>query len=134
MKPTPKATVETLLRREWRLDRSFEAVVVALVGSFLFVYLLGHLGSAAPVSLYLIAPWLPFLLLACYAWYVVEAILTARAVGRSPWLIGAWLLAAPFLSLLPIPVVALVLQASPLILKFILARELRAQIHQQTFD
>jgi len=37
------------------------------------------------------------------------------------------------LALLPIPLVSTIIQASPLSLKFILAAELRATIHERTF-
>jgi hypothetical protein len=71
--------------------------------------------------------------LAAYVWFTWSATLAAARVGRSRVLVLGWLLAAPVLALLPIPVVSTILQASPLSLKFILAAELRATIHERTF-
>ena len=71
--------------------------------------------------------------LAAYAWFAYAAAIAAARVGRSRALVVGWLLAAPLLALLPIPFLSTVLQASPLSLKFILAAELRAAIHDRTF-
>jgi hypothetical protein len=71
--------------------------------------------------------------LAAYAWFAYSATVAAARVGRSRVLVLGWLLAAPLLSLLPIPIVSTVLLASPLSLKFILAGELRATIRERTF-
>jgi hypothetical protein len=72
-------------------------------------------------------------LLAAYAWFAYAATAAAGRVGRSRALVLGWLLAAPFLSLLPVPFLSAVLQASPLSLEFILAGELRATIRERTF-
>jgi hypothetical protein len=71
--------------------------------------------------------------LAAYAWFASAATMAAARVGRSKVLVLAWLLAAPLLSLLPLPVVSTVLQASALSVKFLLAAELRATIRERTF-
>ena len=71
--------------------------------------------------------------LAAYTWFAYAATVAAARVGRSRVLVLAWLLAAPLLSLLPLPIVSTVLLASPLSLKFILAGELRATIQERTF-
>jgi hypothetical protein len=70
--------------------------------------------------------------LAAYTWFAYAATVAAARVGRSRVLVLGWLLAAPLLSLLPLPVVSTVLQASALSLKFILAHELRATIRERT--
>ena len=71
--------------------------------------------------------------LAAYAWFAYAATVAATRVGRSRVLVLGWLLAAPLLSLLPIPFLSTLLLASPLSLKFILAGELRATIQERTF-
>lgn len=71
--------------------------------------------------------------LGAYAWFAYAATVGAGRVGRSRVLVLGWLLAAPVLALVPIPLVSTILQASPLSLKFILAAELRATIHERTF-
>ena len=57
----------------------------------------------------------------------------ARWAGGVEITLAVAFLAAPILALLPIPVVSTIIQASPLSLKFILAGELRATIHERTF-
>lgn len=71
--------------------------------------------------------------LAAYAWFAFAATVAAARVGRSRVLVLGWILAAPLLSLLPLPIVSTILLASPLTLKFILAGELRATIQERTF-
>jgi len=71
--------------------------------------------------------------LAAYVWFACAATMAAARVGRSRVLVLGWLLAAPILALVPIPVVSTIIQASPLSLEFILAAELRATIHERTF-
>jgi hypothetical protein len=72
--------------------------------------------------------------LAAYAWFAYAATVAAGRVGRSRVLVLGWLLGAPLLSLLPLPFLPTVLQASALSLKFILAGELRATIRERTFS
>jgi hypothetical protein len=72
------------------------------------------------------------LFLAAYLWFAYAAAAAARSVGRSRLLVGAWIVVAPFLALLPIPLVSLIIGASPLSIKFILAGELRSQIQSLT--
>lgn len=81
-----------------------------------------------------VATALAFALLAAYAWFAYAAAVAAARVGRSRALVLLWLLAAPLLALLPIPFLSTIVQASPLSLKFILAAELRALIHDRTFE
>jgi hypothetical protein len=71
--------------------------------------------------------------LAVYAWFAFAATVAAARVGRSRTPVLGWLLGAPLLSLLPLPFVPTILQASALSLKFILAGELRATIRERTF-
>jgi hypothetical protein len=71
--------------------------------------------------------------LAAYAWFAYAATVAAGRVGRSKTLVLGWLLGAPLLSLLPLPFVSTILQASALSLKFVLAGELRATIRERTF-
>jgi hypothetical protein len=45
-----------------------------------------------------------------------------------------WVLLAPLLSLIPIPILSPILLASPLSLKFFLSAQLRSRIHARTFE
>ena len=71
--------------------------------------------------------------LAAYAWFAYAATVAAGRVGRSRALVLGWLVGAPLVSLLPVPFLSTVLQASALSLKFVLAGELRATIRERTF-
>jgi hypothetical protein len=70
---------------------------------------------------------------ATYVWFAYTAAAAAGRVGRSRVLVATWVLLAPILALLPIPIVSRLIAASPLSLKFILASELRADIREKTF-
>lgn len=125
--------LDDLLGAEARLDRSFAATVTTFLlnhGWPLFVRLTGpaYVRWAGGVEIALAVAFL-----GAYAWFAYSATIAAGRVGRSRVLVLAWLLATPLLALAPIPVVSTVLQASPLSLKFILAGELRATIHERTF-
>jgi len=128
-----RPSVDQLLAIERQLDRSFVVCVVfVLVFALWPVYLrLTDQTSAAwafPVGLAL-----ALLLLGSYVWFAVTATRAARALGKAWGGYLAWLLLAPLFSCLPIPIVSLLLAASPLSLKFLLSGQLRSEIHDRTF-
>ena len=86
-------------------------------------------GWSATVS----AAFVPTFLLA-YLWFAVSVARAVAALRQRPAASVAWLAAAPVLwLLLPIPVLATAILASPLSLKLLLSRQLRSEIHDQTF-
>jgi hypothetical protein len=125
---------ERLLDVEANLDRSFAATVLAFVVAAMW-----------PVALRAMTlddqPWtgpswlaLGIVAVALYLWFAYAAMTAAGCVGRSKGLIGTWIILAPVIgAVLPIPLVSLAIQVSPLSLKFILASEIRSEIHDQTF-
>jgi hypothetical protein len=124
--------VQDLLDAEARLDRSFAVCLAAfLVSNAWPVYLRvtdqDRLGWAQTVGLVLAGVFL-----AAYVWFAYAAAAAAARLGQSRGLYLAWLIAAPLLGVLPIPIVSLIIQASPLSLKFLLSGQLRAEIHQRT--
>jgi hypothetical protein len=125
--------LDDLLAAEARLDRSFAIAVTAFVLSLGWPFFVRITGPAYARWAGGVEITLAAVFLAAYAWFAYAATLAAARVGRSRVLVLGWLLAAPLLALVPIPVVSTVLQASPLSLKFILAGELRATIHERTF-
>lgn len=133
-KATARLPVRELLAVEQQLDRSFLVCVVALVAALGWVtYLHGvELESAGWGRAILAA--MGATLLAAYIWFAWCVGRAARAVAGSRALYLAWVLVAPFLALLPIPFVSVALAASPLSLRFLLAGQLRAQIHDRTFE
>jgi hypothetical protein len=118
---------------ETRLDRSFAAAVTAFLLNLGWPLFLRLTGPAYVRGAGVVEIALAMALLAAYAWFAYAAMVAAARVGRSRGLVLGWLLAAPLLSLLPLPIVSTVLLASPLSLKFILAAELRATIRERTF-
>ena len=128
-----RPTLDQLLAVERQLDRSFVVCVVAVLVYALWpVYtrLTGQEGTAW-------APWvgltLGLMVLPVYVWFAVTATRVARALGKAWGGYLAWLLLAPLFSCLPLPVVSLLLAASPLSLKFLLSGQLRSEIHDRTF-
>jgi hypothetical protein len=123
-----------LLAKEARLDRSFTAAIVVFLlqaGWPLAARTMGGRDQAWVWITFLVL-WLLFL--AAYIWFAVAAAAAAGCVGRSRVFVGAWIVAAPFLALLPIPFVSLIVGASPLSIKFVLSGELRALIQEKTLE
>jgi hypothetical protein len=102
------------------LDRSFAACIVALVAVV-----------AAPLALQIVGS---VLLVGCYLWFAASVGRAAKAVDSNVLLFVLWVLLAPLLSLIPIPIVSPILLASPLSLKFFLSSQLRSKIHAGTFE
>ncbi len=124
-------TVDTLLRLETRLNRSF-ALCVALYLA-LGVMVVTFAGKNTPFAIGILALLLVLAWLASYVWFAVEVTLTAKALGKGAALFLVWMTVAPFLAILPIPLVSTLIAASPLSLKFLLAGQLRSEIHDRTF-
>jgi hypothetical protein len=125
--------IDRLLAIERQLDRSFVVCAALLVAVALWPVYLRLTGQQGRDWTALV--WLPLALalVGCYVWFAVNATRAARALEKA-WLgYLAWLLLAPLFSCLPIPVVSLLLAASPLSLKFLLSAQLRAEIHRRTF-
>jgi hypothetical protein len=129
------AGVQDLLAAESRLDRSFSACVgAAVLGLAWPTYLRMTdqrlVGWTWPVAQLLFAAFV-----IAYAWFAFSVAVAARGLGRSRGPYIAWLTAAPILwLLLPVPILASVILASPLSLKFLLSAQLREEIHDRTFD
>jgi hypothetical protein len=72
-------------------------------------------------------------LFASYVWFALAAGRAARVLGEKPAKYVAWILAAPVLGLLPIPIISTLIAASPLSIKFLLGRQLNEAIRQAAF-
>jgi hypothetical protein len=55
-------------------------------------------------------------------------------LGETPWKYVVWILAAPFLSRIPIPIVSTLIGVSPLSIKFLLGGQLQSAIRQRPFE
>lgn len=132
------ASVDDLLAVEERLDRSFGVAVVLFlacnVGWPLLTRAMGVTQQGWANTVFNIL-WV--LLLAAYVWFAWAAGAAAARVGRSKVLTAAWIVLAPALlaplaGLLGIPFLGLLISASPLSIRFVLAGELRSEIRTQT--
>jgi hypothetical protein len=129
------ASVHDLVGVEERLDRTFTLAVVAFLVVVFWplaarVTGVNRLSRAPAAGLVLLA-----LLLGAYVWFAHAAMVAAGRVGRSKALVATWVVLAPFLdALVTVPILSQAILASPLVLKFVLAAELRALIREKTFD
>ena len=112
-----------------RLSRSFVAAVGALAATILWVLFLAGPGEAtetSATSLVLMA-----VQFACYIWYAVAAGGAAKVLSDTGWKYIAWILAAPLLARLPIPLLSHLILASPLAIKLLLGSRLQAAIRRE---
>jgi len=128
------ATLEQLIRIESRLTRAFIAAVVSLVASLIWALFIAKPTAEGLMPLTTTGIVLGILQLACYIWYAVAAGPAATAIGESGWKYVIWILAAPFLARLPIPIVSNLIAASPLAIKFLLGSQLQSSIRAATFN
>lgn len=121
-------SIDTLTVADANLTRSFVAAAASFVVTIVvrlftpaettFPAALGALGAAG---------------LAGYVWYAVAAGEAAKVLGSTRWLYTTWILVAPFVGLLPIPIVSTLISASPLSIKFLLGGQLQTAIRDQMF-
>jgi hypothetical protein len=131
----PAPSIDRLLDVEAKLDRSFAVAIVAFLGTIAWPVALRamELDGRPWVGLSILG-WLAVCLVA-YIWFAYAAMIAAGYVGRSRVLVAAWILLAPIVGMLvPMPLIGRIIQVSPLSLKFILASELRHEIHDRTFS
>jgi hypothetical protein len=123
-----KPTVAELMAVESRLNWSLAAAVVAVLSVQAWTFLAGRAGPKW-VALGLAAGQL-----CCYAWFAVAAGRAARVLGEPSGRYIAWILTAPFLALIPIPIVSSLIGGSPLSIKFLLGSQLQERIRQGAFE
>lgn len=126
-------SVETYMAAETRLTRSFIAAAVTWA-VMLWVTLSWGRSFTSPGSMPLIAVTLLLLQLGSYVWYALSAGAAANLLGAPGWLYIGWILAAPFLGMLPIPIVSTVIAVSPLSIKFLLGGQLQSAIRERTVE
>ena len=124
-----KPSVEELMAVESRLNRSLVACVLAVLASFIWTFLARPGSGVGWVSLGLL-----LLQMGCYVWFAIAAGAAAKILGEAAWKYVVWILAAPFLALVPIPVVSTIIGVSPLSIKFLLGGHLQAAIRARTFE
>lgn len=127
-------SVDDLLAVEARLDRSFMVCVAALLIQLAWPLGLRAIEQTDAAWGGVVALGLAVCLLGSYIWFAVSVGRAAKAVGSNATLFVVWVLASQFLALIPIPLVSILLAASPLSLKFLLSSQLRSKIHDKTFQ
>ena len=129
-----ETSIEQLIKIESRLTRSFLAAAVALVAYLIWMFFIALPRNSSTITLTPTGIVLGLVQLACYVWYAIAAGAAATAIGESGWKYVVWILAAPFLAQLPIPIVSTLIGASPLAIKFLLGGQLQSSIRAATFN
>ena len=124
-------SVDDLMAAESRLNHSLYAVVVAVLASLGWAFYIAKAGPSQSAGLVALALFI--LQLGCYVWFAVSAWKAARILGEAGWKYVVWILAAPFLALVPIPVVSTLIGVSPLSIKFLLGGQLERAIRERPF-
>ena len=126
MTPT---SIEMLQTADTRLTRSFiccVATVLASMGWALFVSppVPGQPSPALAI--------IGLLQIASYIWFAISAGGAARVLGATAWHYVTWILVAPILALVPIPIVSSIIGISPLSIKFLLGGQLQTALREET--
>jgi hypothetical protein len=122
--------VDHLIRVESNLTRSFVGSVCAQLATIVWAFYVADRSAAGKLQPSVAAGVLLLLQLGFYVWYAVSAGAAAKALGESGAKYVAWILAAPFLALLPIPIVSTLIGISPLSIKFLLGNQLQTAIRE----
>jgi hypothetical protein len=126
------ASVEELQVADTRLARSFFGAVTSWGLSFcLNMFLVpSHRTS---VALMAAVAGVFVLQIGFYVWYAISAGSAARLLGARRWHYVVWILLAPFLALLPIPIVSTIIAVSPLSIRFLLGGQLQTAMREAAF-
>ena len=128
------ATVEQLIKVESQLTRSFVGAVIGLLANLLWTFFLAPRSPTGRIEFGTVTIVLTVFQLALYVWYAKSAGAAASAIGEAGWKYVVWILAAPFLALLPLPIISTLIAASPLAIKFLLGSQLQSSIRSSTFN
>jgi len=125
--------MEALLRAESKLTRAFWAAAAGVIGTMLWAMFVQGPDTDAGSGVAQAGLILALLQFAFYVWYAFAAGAAAKVLGDAGWKYVAWILAAPFLAMIPIPVVSTLIGVSPLSIKFLLGGQLQTAIRQEGF-
>lgn len=127
-----KSMLEQLHHADATLTRAFVANIACGAALFVLTYVMAVTGArdspAASVSRMLLV----LVQGGCCVWFAIAVGTAAHLVGGTRWHYIAWMLAAPLVAMLPIPVVASLVQISPLAIKFLLGGQLQSAIRVET--
>lgn len=122
---------DALVKADTRLSRSFIVAVAVVLGTLIWAMFSAN--SREPAQGRTTMFVLMGIRLASYLWYAVAAGAAAKVLGDAGWKYAVWIMAAPFLAQLPIPIVSTLIAVSPLSIKFMLGSQLQAAIRQEGF-
>jgi hypothetical protein len=128
-----KPSVDDLMAAESRLNRSLAACVVAVLVNLGWVFVTAKATGEPSDTAVLVALAVFVLQVSCYVWFAVSAGRAARILDEPGWKYVTWILAAPFLALVPIPIVSTLIGVSPLSIKFLLGGQLESAIRERRF-
>jgi hypothetical protein len=123
-------SIEQILRADSALTRSFGAAATTLLASTVWTLFVADRSRDGGLELTLTGILLLVAQLAAYVWYAIAAGAAARVLGDAGWKYVAWILLAPLLARLPIPIVSTVIAVSPLSIKFLLGGQLQTAIRE----
>jgi hypothetical protein len=125
-------TIDDLIQAEARLGRAFVGYLFAVLSGIAWPMILASQGVEPPAGWLVASLVLLLVQIVLYAWFAMAAGAAARALGGTAWHYIVWIVVAPFLALVPIPLVATVIAVSPLSIKFLLGGQLQTAIREQT--
>jgi hypothetical protein len=126
-------SVEQLQAADSHLTRAFFGCVAAVLLSLCWTLFFASSMKEQAALAALVAFGLFVLQLGFYAWYAISAGWAAKVLGATRWHYVVWILVAPLLALVPIPIVSGIIAVSPLSIKFLLGGQLQTAIREATF-
>ena len=124
--------VDELIRVDTRLSRSFIGYVAALGAGLIWMMFIAKRTPTGGIEPSLAALLLVPLQIGLFLWYAISAGAAAKALGDAGWKYALWILASPFLALIPIPIVSTIIAVSPLSIKFLLGGQLQTAIREES--
>ena len=124
--------IERLLRVDTALTRSFIAYIAGLLATVAWYMFIATPAPGGKLTLSPTAVVLTVFQYACYIWYAIAAGAAAKELGDRGWKYVVWILVAPILAMLPIPIVSTVIGISPISIKFLLGGQLQSAIRQES--
>jgi hypothetical protein len=124
---TRRHSSEQLLEVESRLNTSLWIAAFAVASALAWAAFVGD--GVRWVGQMLVA-----FQLGSYVWFALSVGAAATALDEPRWRYVGWVRIAPFLALIPVPVVSTLIGVSPLSLKFLLGAQLERRIRERTFE
>jgi hypothetical protein len=124
------ANVDELIDADTKLTRGFMGAVAGLAANLIWVFFLATPGADGVFRPIIVTIAMSLVQFATYVWFAIAAGRAAKALGLAQWKYVTWILAAPWLALLPIPIVSTLIGVSPLSIKLLLGGQLQTEIRQ----